>query len=128
MALIVDEYGGVQGIVTQTDILEAIAGDLPDIEDEEPEVAEQKDGSFLINGTMSIYDAEARLDLGMLPDGDFNTLAGFVLSLFERIPAVGERVVWRDWSFEVSEMDGRRINRVLARRVAADKKSSAANG
>ena len=76
MALVVDEYGGLQGIVTQTDLLEAITGDLLDAEHPEPEVKELEDGSFLVDGTMSIYDAQQRFDLGTLPDGDFNTLAG----------------------------------------------------
>ncbi|MGH8627882.1 MAG: transporter associated domain-containing protein, partial [Gammaproteobacteria bacterium] len=127
MALVVDEYGRVQGIVTQTDLLEAIAGDLPDTENQEPEVKELKDGSFLIAGAMSIYDAQERFDLSLPPAGDFNTVAGFVLRLFERIPAVGERIDWRGWSFEISDMDGWRINKVLARRVAADGESSVAD-
>lgn len=124
MALVVDEYGGLQGIVTQTDLLEAITGDLPDAEHPEPEVKELENGSFLVDGTMSIYDAQQRFDLGTLPDGDFNTLAGFVVFLFDRIPAVGERVESHGWSFEVADMDGWRINKVLARRVGADGESS----
>ena len=125
MALVVDEYGGLQGIVTQTDFLEAIAGDLPDTENQEPEVKELEDGSFLIDGAMSIYDAQEQLGLDTLPAGDFNTVAGFVLFLFGRIPAVGERIDWRGWSFEVSDMEGWRVNKVLARRVGADGESGA---
>jgi CBS domain containing-hemolysin-like protein len=127
MALVVDEYGGLQGIVTQTDFLEAIAGDLPDTENQEPEVKELEDGSFLIDGAMSIYDAQAQLGLDTLPAGDFNTVAGFVLFLFGRIPAVGKRIDWRGWSFEVSDMEGWRVNKVLARRVDADGESSVAS-
>ena len=121
MALVVDEYGGLQGVVTQTNVLEAIAGDLPETANEEPEVKELGDGSFLVDGAMSLYDAQQRLDLRSLPDGDFNTFAGFVLSLFGRIPKVGERIDWHDWRFEVSDMDRWRINKVVARRVSADK-------
>lgn len=120
MALVVDEYGGVQGIVTLTDLLEAIAGDLPDEEDEEPEARVLEDGSLLLDGAMSIYDAQWRLDLNTLPEGDFNTLAGFVLSLFDRIPAAGERVDWGGWSFEASDIAGWRINKVLVRRAGTD--------
>lgn len=69
---------------------------------------------------MSIYDAQERLKLGSLPGGDFNTVAGFVLSLFGRIPTVGERIDWRDWSFEVVNMDGWRVEKVLARRVPTE--------
>jgi CBS domain containing-hemolysin-like protein len=118
IALVVDEYGGLEGIVTQTDLLEAITGDLPDAEHPEPEVKELEDGSFLVDGAISIYDAQQRFDLGKLPDGDFNTLAGFVVFLFGRIPAVGERVESHGWSFEVSDRKGWRINSLLARRAA----------
>jgi putative hemolysin len=76
---------------------------------------------------MSIYDAQAQLGLDTLPADDFNTVAGFVLFLFGRIPAVGKRVDWRGWSFEVSDMEGWRINKVLARRVDADGESSVAS-
>jgi putative hemolysin len=124
MALMTDEYGSLQGIVTQTDFLEAIAGDLPEAQTEEPEVKELADGSLLIDGGISIYDAQQRLGLDMLSAGDFNTLAGFVLRVFGRIPAVGERIDWRGWSFEVSDMHGWRVNKVLARRVGADGESS----
>ncbi len=124
MVLVVDEYGGLHGIVTLTDLLEAITGDLPDAKHPEPEVKELEDGSFLVDGAMSIYDAQQRFDLGTLPDGDFNTLAGFVVFLFDRIPAVGERVESHGWSFEVSDMEGWRINSLLARRVGADDESS----
>lgn len=120
MALVVDEYGGVKGIITLTDLIEAIAGDLPEEDNEEPEARVLEDGSLLLDGAMSIYDAQRRLDLNTLPDGDFNTLAGFVLSLFERIPAAGERVDWGGWSFEASEMAGWRISKVLVRQAGTD--------
>ncbi len=117
MALVVDEYGGLQGIVTQTDILEAIAGDLPRKENQEPEVSELADGSLLLDGAMTIYDAKARLQLESLPPGDFHTLAGLLLFLFARIPAVDERVDWGGWSFHVSDVEGLRLNKVIARRI-----------
>ena len=117
MALVIDEYGSLQGIVTQTDLLEAIAGDLPDAEHPEPEVKELEDRSFVIDGATSIYDVQQRLGLPELPDGDFNTLAGFLLFLFGRIPAANERIDWSGWSFEVSKMDGWRIDEVIARRT-----------
>ncbi len=123
IALVVDEYGGLQGIVTQTDLLEAIAGDLPEAEKDEPELKELEDGTFQVDGAMAIYDAQKRLALGSLPEGDFNTIAGFVLFLFGRIPARGERIDWDGWSFEVSGMDGWRIDKILARRLATDEAS-----
>lgn len=75
MALVIDEYGGLQGIVTLTDLIEAIAGDLPQAENEEPDAKQLEDGSLLLDGTMSIYDAQQRLDLSSLPEGEFNTPA-----------------------------------------------------
>ena len=84
MALVVDEYGGLQGIVTQTDLLEAITGDLPDAERREPEVRELEDGSFLVDGAMSIYDAQQRFDLDTLPGGAFNTACRFGCVSFRR--------------------------------------------
>lgn len=117
MALVVDEYGGLQGVVTQTDFLEAIAGNLPNADSDQPEVKHLGDGSMLVDGAMSIYDAQTLLELETLPDGDFNTLAGFVLFLFGRIPVVGESVEWGGWSFQVSSLDGLRLDKVVARRI-----------
>lgn len=71
---------------------------------------------MLVDGAMSIYDAEALFKLAT-PDGEFNTLAGFLLFLFGHIPTLGEQVEWGGWRFEVSDVDGLRINKVLARRV-----------
>ena len=116
MALVIDEYGGLQGVVTQTDFLEAIAGNLPDAARDEPAVKNLGDGSMLVDGAMSIYDAQTLLELETLPDGDFNTLAGFVLSLFGHIPVMGENVEWGGWRFQVSSLDGLRLDKIVARR------------
>jgi putative hemolysin len=124
MALVIDEYGGLQGIVTLTDLIEAIAGDLPQAENQEPDVKQLEDGSLLLDGTMSIYDAQQRLDISKLPEGEFNTLAGFILFLIGGIPTVGERAAWGDWIFEVSALHGWRIDKVIARRVGAEKGSA----
>jgi magnesium and cobalt exporter, CNNM family len=114
LATILDEYGALQGIITQTDLLEAIAGDLPDVEGEEPEVIEREDGSLLIDGMMSAQDAFDRLGLKTRPEGDFHTVAGFALFQFGRLPHVGERFDYEGWRFEVVDLDGRRIDKVLA--------------
>ena len=126
MVVVIDEYGGVQGVVTRTDILEAIAGDLPDAEDNTPEVVKRDDGSMLVDGAMSVFDVRERLDLGELPQGDFNTLAGFVLFLLARMPAVGDQVLWNGWQFEIAAMNGRRIEKILVRRVEAEAALAAA--
>ncbi|PLT99051.1 hemolysin family protein [Sinorhizobium medicae] len=113
MAMIVDEYGSFEGIVTQTDLLEAIAGDIPNAEDHEPEVVEQDGGSLLMDGRMLAEDAFDRLQIQERPEcGDFHTLAGFALLQFRRIPATGDHFNWKNWRFEVVAMDGRRIGKL----------------
>jgi CBS domain containing-hemolysin-like protein len=122
LAIVVDEYGSLQGIVTQTDLLEAIAGDLPDMEGEEPEVVTREDGSLLIDGMMAAHAAFERLELPPPPtSADFHTIAGFVLSRLGHLPEVGEHFTHLGWRFEVADMDGRRIDKLLAsREVATD--------
>lgn len=115
---IVDEYGSLQGIVTQTDLLEAIAGDLPDVEGEEPDVIERADGSLLIDGMMSAQDAFTRLGLHV-PTDAYHTIAGFVVARLGHLPEVAEHFVYEAWRFEVVDMDGRRIDKLLVSRVAA---------
>lgn len=117
LALIVDEYGILEGIVTQTDLLEAIAGNLPDSADEEPDVVERADGSLLIDGMMAAPEAFERLGIrDRKLDGDFHTAAGFVLSRLGHLPDVGEQFSWGGWRFEVVDMDGHRIDKLLATR------------
>lgn len=119
MVTIVDEYGVLQGIVTQTDLLEAIAGDLPDVEGEEPDVVERSDGSFLIDGMMSAQGAFDRLGVPVQSTkGDFHTVAGFALSRLGHLPVVGERFDYEGWRFEIVDLDGRRIDKLLATRIA----------
>jgi CBS domain containing-hemolysin-like protein len=115
LATILNEYGGLEGIVTQTDLLEAIAGDLADVEGEEPEVVEREDGSLLIDGMMSAQDAFDWLTLQTRPaEGGFHTIAGFMLRQLGHLPKVGEHFNYEGWRFEVVDLDGRRIDKVLA--------------
>ena len=117
MAVVVDEYGSLEGIVTQTDLLEAIAGDIPEAGDE-PDVIERPDGSLLIDGMMPAREALERLELSEdLTSDDFNTMAGYVVFQLGRIPAAGDAFETGGWRFEVVDMDGRRIDKVLAARV-----------
>ncbi|OYX67728.1 MAG: hypothetical protein B7Y95_22380 [Rhizobiales bacterium 32-66-11] len=117
LAIVIDEYGSLDGIVTQTDLLEAIAGDLPDAEGEDPDVVEREDGSLLIDGMMAAHDAFARLGFKLRSaDGDFHTIAGFALARLGHLPEVSEHFDYEGWRFEVIDMDGRRIDKLLARR------------
>lgn len=114
MAVVVDEYGSLEGIVTQTDLLEAIAGNIPEVGDE-PSVIEREDGSLLIDGMMPASQAFDRLAFAEHPDSDdFTTLAGFVIFRLGRIPGTGDHFESHGWRFEVVDMDGRRIDKVLA--------------
>ncbi len=122
MAIVLDEHGSFEGIVTPTDILIAIAGDLPEREGEtDPDAVRRDDGSWLLNGRMPIDDVERTLAVQRMNDDDaYQTLAGFVLHRLGRIPAAGEHFAWRGWRFEVIDLDGRRIDKVLATRLPAD--------
>jgi len=115
LATILNEYGDLEGIVTQTDLLEAIAGDVAEVEGEEPDVVEREDGSLLIDGMMSAQDAFDRLDLRSRPtEGGFHTIAGFMLRQLGHLPTIGEHFDYEGWRFEVVDLDGRRIDKVLA--------------
>lgn len=117
LALVVDEYGSIQGIVSLIDVMETIVGDLPEPGDRRaPNAVQRDDGSWLVDGTMDIAEFRARLDLGPLPGeagGEFETLGGFVLDRFGRIPAAGDKFEWSGWRFEVVDMDGNRVDKVL---------------
>lgn len=122
MALIVDEYGAFRGVVTQTDLLEALAGDIPDADDEAA-VTRREDGSFLVDATLSIQDTFDHLGMGKMPeDGtEYRTLAGFVLSRLGHVPATGDHFEWDNAGdtrrFEVVDMDGHRVDKVLVSKV-----------
>jgi len=119
LAVVMDEYGTLGGIVTQTDLLEAIAGELPEA-GEEPDIVARDDGTFLIDGLTSVAEAFARLHIRQWPeDRDFTTIAGFALNQFGRLPATGDRFGWEGWRFEVVDMDGRRVDKLLATPEAA---------
>ena len=119
LAVVVDEYGGLEGVVTQTDLLEAIAGDIAGSPDEEPEVQRRVDGAVEVAGRMPVGEAFELFGLPGPPARDVDTLAGFAVSRFGRIPAPGDGFIAGGWSFEVQRMDGRRIDRILARKPEA---------
>ncbi|MFO1154620.1 MAG: hemolysin family protein [Rhodospirillales bacterium] len=124
MALVVDEYGAIQGIVTAADVLAAIAGAFaePSDTDEGPPIVRRDDGSWLVDGMVGIEEAERVLGCPRMrqEDDDFHTIAGFVLYRLGHVPRTGEHFVWRDLRFEVVDMDGRRIDKLLISAVAED--------
>jgi putative hemolysin len=122
-AVISDEFGAVQGLVTLIDVFEAIVGDLPEPGRRNQSGAKRReDGSWEIDATVPIAEFKSALGIATrLPDeaeADYRTAGGFVVTQFGRIPAVGDHFVWEGWRFEVLEMDKRRVDKVLAARVA----------
>lgn len=115
---IVNEYGTLEGMITLNDILEAIVGDVPQTGQEEYEIVERNDGSFLVDAQIPFYDFLTRFDkTGWIDEDehDFDTLAGFVLHELEHIPQTGEQFEWRGFSFEIIDMDGQRIDKLLVK-------------
>lgn len=123
LALVTDEYGSVEGIVSLIDVMEAIVGDLPEPGDRRaPGAVKREDGTWLVDGAMDIRDFKLRFELSALPgeaDGNFETLGGFVLDRFGHIPSPGEYFEWVGWRFEVIDMDRNRVDKVLMVPVAA---------
>ncbi len=115
-AFIVNEYGTLEGMITLNDILEAIIGDVPQTGQEEYEIKKREDGSFLIDAQIGFYDFLSyfeRADWMNEGEHEFDTLAGFVLHELEHIPATGEKFAWRDFTLEIIDMDGQRIDKIL---------------
>jgi CBS domain containing-hemolysin-like protein len=117
MAIVLDEYGTFEGIVTPTDVLAMIAGDLPEIAGEELPMFEQRaDSSWSLDGRLPIEDMERALGIeGMQAEAaDYTTVGGFVLAQLGRLPKAGEAFTWGDWHFEVTALEGHRIDKVVA--------------
>jgi putative hemolysin len=118
MALVHDEYGHFQGVVTTMDILASIAGEFRTEEDEdEPDVVERADGSYLLSGSMRVDETVELLGLKLDPGRNYSTVAGLVLHEMHHLPKVGETIVVSGWRFEVVDLDGRRIDKVLVQRL-----------
>ncbi|HBM90855.1 MAG TPA: hypothetical protein DD400_03125 [Rhodospirillaceae bacterium] len=125
LAVVIDEYGSVEGLVTLTDVLEAIVGDLPENghEDDEKPV-QQENGSWLFDGMTPIDEVEALIGMKNLCEGDdFHTLAGFMIDKLENLPVVDDSLLWNGVCFNVTEMEGRRIKQVavVCRPVSGEK-------
>jgi putative hemolysin len=117
LALVTDEFGGIQGLVSLIDVMEAIVGDLPEPGDRRgPDAVQREDGSWLVDGAMAVADLQRRFILGPLPrenEEAYATLGGFVLDRLGHIPRPGEAFAWGGWRFEVMDMDRNRVDKVL---------------
>ncbi len=125
MALVVDEYGEIQGLVTANDLMGAIIGRLQAVEhnDGEALVVARDDGSLLVGGALPTDDLRELMDGAALPDaedGDYHTLAGMCIAHFGRIPHVGEHFDWAGWRIEVVDLDGARVDKLLLTRLPAE--------
>ena len=122
VALVIDERGNCEGLVTLTDILEALVGEVPDLHTpaEEAPILRRADGSWLVDGLLAADDFKARLGLRKLPSeprGDYQTVAGLVIEQLGRIPTTGDCFEWGGLFFEVLDMDGHRVDKVLVKKA-----------
>ena len=117
LALVVDEYGGIQGLVTLNDILEAIVGDMPTQGRPQEHGAQQReDGSWLLDGLMPVDEFKELFQLNKLPEeetGIYQTLGGFMMAQLGRVPEPADHFEWQGMRFEVMDMDGKRVDKVL---------------
>ena len=115
LALVMDEYGSFEGVVTAADVLEAIVGDPSDSASQQAEAGLDGEATLVMDGMMPVDEVKARLGLPDLPaEGSYHTLGGLILALLRRLPSPGDRIVFAGWRFEVLEMDGRRVERIRA--------------
>jgi len=117
LVLVVDEYGVVQGLLTPHDLLEAITGELQPGVKTDAWATRRDDGTWRLEGLMPVSELKARLDIDELPDEDrgrYNTLAGLLMAVSGRLPTIGEKIICANWAFEVLDLDGKRIDKVLA--------------
>lgn len=116
-AFVLDEFGTFEGVLTLTDMLEAITGDIPEEHEiESRTIVERHDGTFLVDGRTEIDELEERLGCDIPDDARFRTVAGLALEVFGRIPREGEIAPFEGWTIEIMDMDGRRIDKLLFRR------------
>jgi putative hemolysin len=118
-ALVVDEYGSILGLVTLNNILEALVGEIPAEDGSEYEIFEREDGSWLIDAQIPFYDFLQRMEIQYFDKSKikYNTLGGLALNILHRIPHTGEKFTWRDFEFEIVDMDGNRIDKVLVKKI-----------
>lgn len=115
MAVVIDEFGSVEGVVTHIDLLEAIAGEFPDRDEPDVQsIQENEEGGYTIDGLTSIYDVRNKLGVDYEPDGRFGTIGGLILHELGRMPTQGDTMEWQGFMLTVARMDGRRIDKIKA--------------
>ncbi|MFO1216818.1 MAG: hemolysin family protein [Burkholderiaceae bacterium] len=120
LVFVVDEYGAVQGVITVRDLLEAITGEFAAPTDADAWAVQRDDGSWLMDGLIPVPELKDRLELKELPEEDrgrYNTLAGMIMLLLGRLPATADHADWSGWRFEVVDLDGKRVDKVLVTRL-----------
>ena len=123
LVFVVDEYGEVQGMITVRDVLEAITGEFATPTDDNAWAVQRHDGSWLFDGLIPVPELKDRLGLKELPEEDrgrYNTLAGMIMLLLGRLPETTDSVEWDHWRFEVVDLDGKRVDKVMASRLPAE--------
>jgi putative hemolysin len=120
MVLVVDEYGEVQGLVTLQDVLEAVTGEFKPRNQEDAWAVQREDGSWLLDGLIPIPELKDKLELKAVPEEDkgrYHTLSGLMMWLLGRLPHTGDTATWENWQLEIVDLDGKRVDKVLASRI-----------
>jgi putative hemolysin len=120
MVLVIDEYGEVQGMVTLQDVLEAVTGEFKTRDQEDSWAVQREDGSWLLDGLIPVPELKDKLELDAVPDEDkgrYHTLSGLVMWLLGRLPQTGDVAEWEHWRLEIVDLDGKRVDKVLASRL-----------
>jgi putative hemolysin len=120
LVFVVDEYGAVQGLITERDLLEAITGEFGAATGEDAWAVKRPDGGWLMDGLIPVPELKDRLEIKELPEEDrgrYNTLAGMIMLLLGRLPRTADTVMWEGWRFEVVDLDGKRVDKVMATRT-----------
>lgn len=128
MVFVIDEYGEIQGLVTLQDVLEAVTGEFTPRNAEEAWAVQREDGSWLLDGLIPVPELKDRLGLKAVPEEDkgrYHTLSGMIMWLLGNLPRTGDKAEWEQWQFEVVDLDGKRVDKVLASRLPEEPEAQA---
>jgi putative hemolysin len=118
MAFVHDEYGHFDGLVTPADLLAALAGSFASNSDTDPPLVQREDGSWLVSGSLSADALTDQLGINLAEERDYSTVAGFALWVLKRLPETGDHFAYGNWRFEIVDMDGRKIDKLIASQTA----------